>query len=234
MNNLFLFSIFPYLSLFVMISGTIFRFTRQSYSISSLSSQFLEFKGLFWGSNTFHFGIIILFFGHLAAFIVPGAVLSWNSIPLRLVILEITAFSSGFLVLSGLFILIVRRIFFGRVRIIVSKIDILVYLSLLVQIISGLWIAWFHRWGSSWFSSVLTPYLYSVFSFNPDNAAISTMALSIKIHVVNAFLIFAIIPFSRFFHFMAFPFSYFWRSYQLVIWNYDRKKIRVNTGKKNS
>jgi nitrate reductase gamma subunit len=106
--------------------------------------------------------------------------------------------------------------------------DIAVYAVLMIQLITGLWVAYFYRWGSSWFASSLTPYLRSIFTLNPDVAAISSMPLMVKIHVTGAFVVFGMIPFTRFMHFLVYPFSYIWRPYQLVIWNWDRKKIRLS------
>ena len=48
----------------------------------------------------------------------------------------------------------------------------------------------------------------------------------IKLHIVGAFLIFLLIPFSRLVHFLVAPFHYIWRPYQVVIWYWDRKRIR--------
>lgn len=53
------------------------------------------------------------------------------------------------------------------------------------------------------------------------------MPLVVKIHVTGAFVVLGMIPFTRFMHFLVYPFSYLWRPYQLVIWNWDRKKIRL-------
>ena len=226
MTNLFFFSVLPYVSLFILVAGSIFRYFFQSYKVSSLSSQFLEQKGLFWGSNAFHWGIIVLFFGHLIAFLFPRGVIAWNSIPLRILILEITAFAFGLCTLFGLIVLIIRRLKYKRLNLLVSKMDIFVYLILLIQIISGIWIAYFNRWGSSWFASVITPYLYSIFKLSPDSVAIASMPFSVKLHIASAFIMIAMIPFSRFFHMIAFPFKYIWRSYQVVTWNWDKNKIR--------
>lgn len=107
-----------------------------------------------------------------------------------------------------------------------TKMDAFVYIILLVQVISGLWIAYFNRWGSAWFPTVLTPYLRSLIVLDPDIAAVSAMPLSVKIHIISAFSMIGMIPFTRFMHFLVYPFPYFFRSYQYVIWNWDRKKIR--------
>jgi len=228
MTNFFFFSVLPYVSLFLLIVGSFFRYFSQSYKVSSLSSQFLEQKGLFWGSNAFHWGIIVLFFGHLIAFLFPKSVIAFNSIQIRVLILEITAFAFALFTMFGLIVLIVRRFKYKRLNLLVSKMDIVVYLILAVQIISGIWIAYSNRWGSSWFASVITPYLYSIFKLSPEPSVIASMPPSVKIHISSAFIMIAIIPFSRFFHMIAFPFTYIYRKYQIVIWNWDRKKIRQN------
>lgn len=229
MINYLLFVALPYTALAVFLIGSIYRYKNKGFQVSSLSSQFLEGRKLFWGSQPFHWGLFILFFGHLIAFLFPSGVLAWNGHSVRLLILEIAAFAFGLSALLGLFLLISRRITDKRVKIVTSKMDVVVYLILLVQIISGLWVAYFNRWGSSWFAAFLTPYLKSIFVFDPQIDALSNVnSWSIKIHVVSAFSIIGIIPFTRFIHFLVYPVDYLWRSYQQVIWNWDRKKIRTS------
>ena len=152
--------------------------------------------------------------------------MAWNGEPVRLLILEVTAFAFGLSALTGLVLLIRRRLSSDRVLVVTNKMDMLVYVTLLTQIISGLGIAYFSRWGSSWFAAVLTPYLRSVFAFNPDIAAVSAMPWVVQIHIFSAFFMIAIIPFTRFVHFLVAPVDYIWRGYQLVIWNWSRKSIR--------
>jgi nitrate reductase gamma subunit len=227
MSDYFFFIGLPYAALVVVIVGTILRYLNFGFGVSSLSSQFLESKELFYGSRPFHWGLLFLFFGHLVAFLFPAQVLLWDSVPIRLLILEITAFGFGIAALFGLVMLILRRLRHKRLMVVTSKMDVLVYVVLTVQIISGLWIAFFFRWGSSWFASTLTPYLKSIFLFNPDIAAVSAMPLFVKIHIISAFILIGIIPFTRFMHFLVYPFRYLWRSPIYVIWNWDRKHIRT-------
>ena len=75
----------------------------------------------------------------------------------------------------------------SQILVVSNKMDMLVYTTLLVQIVSGLGVAYFVRWGSSWFAGVLTPYLRSLFAFNPDIAAVSAMPWLIQIHIISAF-----------------------------------------------
>jgi nitrate reductase gamma subunit len=228
MTELLLFAVLPYVVLAILLIGSIYRYTNKGFKVSSLSSQFLEGRKLFWGSQPFHWGLMFLFFGHLVAFMFPRAVLAWNGQPVRLIILEMTAFAFALSALFGLILLIRRRLTEPRVKIVTTWSDAVVYALLLVQIVSGLSVAFFERWGSSWFAATLTPYLRSIFTFNPEIGAVGAMPLMVKIHVVTAFLIIGFIPFTRFMHFLVFPLDYVWRSYQQVVWNWDHKTIRTS------
>lgn len=226
MLNNFLFIGLPYTALFIMLFGSIIRYRLRGYQVSSLASQFLEGKNLFYGSLPFHIGIVFLFFGHLTAFLFPSSVIAWNHQPVRLIILEITAFSFALAVLTGLTLLVIRRLTNKRIQIVTSKMDVVVFLILLTQVISGLIIAYYHRWGSTWFATIMTPYLKSIFTFTPDPRIIENMPFVIKLHIVTAFTIVGLIPFTRFMHFLVFPFQYITRRLQFVIWNRDKKTIR--------
>ena len=227
--NSFLFAAFPYVAIAIFIAGSIYRYKNKGFKVSSLSTQFLEGKKLFWGSQPFHWGMLILFLGHLVAFMIPSAIIAWNGDPLRLLILEISAFAFGLSALLGLILLVKRRLSSQRLTMVANKMDMLVYIVLFVQILSGLGIAVFARWGSTWFASSITPYLRSVFAFNPDLGAVNAMPWFVQVHIISAFFIIAIIPFTRFMHFLVAPIDYIWRDYQLVLWNWNKQKIRKST-----
>ncbi|MGE0568781.1 MAG: respiratory nitrate reductase subunit gamma [Bacteroidia bacterium] len=229
MTNFLLFVALPYACLAIFLIGSIYRYLNKGFTVSSISSQFLEGKKLFWGSQPFHWGLFVLFFGHLIAFLFPRALIAWNGQPVRLLILEIASFAFGLCAFLGLILLVYRRLTVRRVQMVTSKMDVVVYLILFTQIVSGLLVAYHNRWGSSWFAAFLTPYLRSIFVFDPQIDAISSVnSLSLKVHVISAFSIIAIIPFTRFIHFLVYPVDYLWRSYQQVIWNWPRKHIRTS------
>ena len=208
------------------VIGTIYRYRETKFKYSSISSQFFETRMLYWGSVPFHYGIIFLFFGHLTAFLIPRYVLLWNQQPLRLAILEITAFVAAILTFLGLINLFYRRLKNPYVRKVTNYADIILEILLLTEIFLGLWVAYSYRWGSTWFAVVLSPYLKSIFEFNPKTDAIVMLPLGVQLHIIFAFLILLIIPFTRLVHLLVFPLSYLWRPYQKVIWNWDRKKVR--------
>ncbi|MHB1222481.1 MAG: respiratory nitrate reductase subunit gamma [Gemmatimonadaceae bacterium] len=224
--NLFFFVGLPYTALIVCTVGIVARYRRRGFTVSSLSSQFLEGKELFWGSVPFHVGILVVFCGHLATFLFPRTTLAWNSLPVRLIILEVTAFTFGVTVLIGLAALMYRRFTNHRIRSVTSRMDILLEVLLLFQVILGLWIALGYRWGASWFAADLSPYLWSLLKLRPETAAVFVLPWVIKAHIIGAFTIILIIPFTRLIHFFVAPLHYIARPYQQVIWNWDRRTIR--------
>src|SRR5574341_1342965 len=99
----------------------------------------------------FHYGIITVLAGHLVAFLIPREVLWWNRLPLRLYILEATALVFGLLTLVGLAAALLRRLGNTKLREVTSMADWILYALLLIQVGSGVDVALFHPWGSSWF-----------------------------------------------------------------------------------
>jgi nitrate reductase gamma subunit len=228
--NTFFFVAFPYVAVAVFVAGIVYRYRQTGFTVSSLSSQFLEGKKLFWGSVPFHFGLLVVLLGHLIAFLLPDALLAWNRQPIRLIVLEVTAFIFGLSVLVGLVALIARRVTDARVRSVTTPMDIVIELLLLAQVVLGCWVALGFRWGSSWFAANLTPYLVSLVKLQPETDAIFAMPWVIKLHIFGAFLIAFLIPFTRLAHLLVVPLHYILRPYQKVVWNWDPKAIRRRDG----
>jgi nitrate reductase gamma subunit len=218
----FLFVALPYVCLFTFLLVTVTRYRMQSYSYSSLSSQFLENKQHFWAVVPFHYGILAVTAGHLIAFLVPRSILIWNQQPLRLYILEISALTCGLLTLIGLVAIVIRRGAISRIRQVTSITDWILFAMLLVQTASGVAIALFHPWGSSWFATNLSPYLWSIFMLTPDISYVVAMPHLVKMHIVLAFLTIGFFPFTRLVHLLVIPNPYLWRKTQVVRW-YGRK-----------
>ena len=226
MHDYLFYVVLPYMAVAILIVVSIYRYVTNKFSYSSLSSQFLEGDELFYGSVPWHIGIMGALTGHLIGFCIPKQVLWFNSVPIRLYILEITGLVFGLLALVGVVSLIWRRFTNDKIRVVTSKMDVAVLALLFIQVLLGVYTALFYRWGSSWYAATAVPYLYSLFSFQPDLNLISPLPLVIKLHIINAFLILLVFPFSRLVHMVSVPISYLWRPYQVVQWNWDRKKIR--------
>lgn len=222
----FLFVGLPYVACAIFLIGSIYRYRTSGFKFSSLSSQFLEGGGIYIFSVLFHWGILVVFLGHLLTFLFPGTTLAWHSSSVRLIADEIVILTFGFCVLIGFIGLIIRRISRPRVWVVTSRMDIVIELLLLTQFIFGLWIALGYRWGYYWFASDMSPYLWSILKLSPQIDAVSALPAVIKTHIVGAFIIVGIFPFTRLVHFLVAPFHYTWRNYQKVVWYWDRKLIR--------
>ncbi len=227
MSDQLMFSIFPYVAMLIATFVPLVRYHSEKFKFTSLSSQFLEGKRLFWGSVPWHIGILGVLSGHFIAFLVPQKILAFNSVPLRLIILEVTGLALALLALVGLTLLIVRRFTNKRIKVVSTKSDYLVLAVLLIQVISGIGIAVGYRWGSNWYASSMVPYLKSVFIlFKPNLGYVASMPWLVKLHILNAYFILMLIPFTRFVHFLVVPFPYLIRPWQIVRWNWDPKKSR--------
>jgi nitrate reductase gamma subunit len=224
--NILLLVVFPYVAVATLVLGVLYRYRRRGFTVSSLSSQFLEGRTLFWGSVPFHIGILTVLLLHTIAVVFPGAILAWAREPVRLLILELTGYALGLTVLFGLAALLYRRLGTPRIRAVTTPMDLTVVLLLLAQVVLGVWIAITYRWGYSWFAATLSPYLWSLVTLAPETSAVFALPWPIKLHIVGAFALVLLVPFTRLVHALVAPLHYIWRPYQQVIWNWDRKAIR--------
>jgi nitrate reductase gamma subunit len=222
-----LFAALPFVALVLFLLGTIYRYRMQSFTYSSLSSQFLENRQHFWAMVPFHYGILTVLAGHVVAFLVPRGILAWNSKPLRLYILEGSALAFGIMTLVGLLAILLRRGSSRKLRVVTSKADLVLYALLLVQVASGVYVALFYPWGSSWFATSAAPYLRSLLLLSPEVGWIAAMPFAVKLHIVNAWLLIAFFPFTRLVHVLVVPNQYLLRKRQVVRWNRDPKTARL-------
>ena len=218
-----IFGVLPYLAMALFFIETIRRYVTEKYSYTTMSSQFLENKQHFWGMMAFHYGIIGTIAGHIIAFLLPKSVLWWNSYPIRLYILEATAFIFGALSLFGVAAIIYRRISNPRVKVTTRFTDWIIYLFLTVVIVTGVYIAMFHGWGTSWFAASVTPYLWSLVKFQPQIEYVASLPPVFKTHFFCVFILIALFPFTKLVHILVAPNQYMLRKRQVVRWRWGRK-----------
>jgi len=214
----FLFAVFPYMAMAIFFVGTIWRYRTQMYSYTTHSSQFLENREHFWGMMSFHYGIIGTIAGHIIAFLFPKSVLWWNGYPVRLYILEATAFIFGSMALLGILTILHRRLTNPKVKVVTSFADWVIYTFLLLIILSGITLAIFHGWGTSWFAASVTPYLWSLVKFQPQIDYIINLPTEFKFHMISAFCLIVLFPFTRLVHILVVPNQYMLRKKQVVRW----------------
>ncbi|MFQ5425792.1 MAG: respiratory nitrate reductase subunit gamma [Gaiellales bacterium] len=219
MFDTFLFAAIPYLAVTVAVIGGIARYSDDRYSYSSFSSQLLESRVLFWGSISWHYPVLLILGAHVVALAFWRQWADVLASPVRLWGLEVGGLALSFLAFAGLTALLVRRLVIPRVRAVTSPMDWVLLLSLLAQIGLGIWIAIDFRWGSSWFTSSISPWLISLFKLNPEVETVAALPVGVQVHALFGFFIIALVPFTRLVHAVTVPVSYLWRPFQVVIWN---------------
>mgnify|MGYP001076617639 FL=1 len=218
--NQFLFGIYPYIAITIMVVGSVYRYDRDQYTWKADSSQLLRAKGMRVGSNLFHIGIILLFFGHLVGLLMPESIYHLvMSAQTKQLMAMIAGGIFGSICFVGLTILIRRRLFDPRIRATSKPTDIAVLLILYVQLILGLITIPYsaqHLDGSSmvalgnWAQHIVT-FRSGAADFVMDEAWV------FKVHLFLGITIFLFFPFTRLVHMLSAPLKYLTRKgYQVV------------------
>ena len=218
--NEMLFGVYPYIATTIFLLGSMYRYDREQYTWKANSSQILSKKGLRWGSNLFHIGIILLFFGHLVGLVTPHSVYSLVISAQHKQILAMTAGGIfGSLCFIGMVILIHRRITNPRIRTTTRVGDWVALLLLFVQLCLGLLTipaSAQHLDGSSMIN--LANWAQHILTFRPGAAAfIAPEPFIFKLHIVLGLTMFVVFPFTRLVHVWSMPVQYITRKgYQIV------------------
>ncbi len=138
--NHIVFGWYPYLCLTVFLFGSWFRFDREQYTWKTGSSQLLRRRQLMWGSNLFHIGILIIFFGHLVGLLTPIQIFDAIGIShgFKQIMAIVIGGLAGLACLVGIALLTHRRLFDSRIRATSSFGDIAILLLLFAQLLLGL------------------------------------------------------------------------------------------------
>lgn len=229
MIDLVLFVGLPYVALASLAVGSIVRHRSNRFGVSSLSSQVLESRRLLWGSVPFHLGIGVLFVGHLLPFLFPDLWRRAVARPGVLLTVEVVGAAAGLLALFGLVVLLVRRVTSARLLEATRFMDLAILGLLVAQVGLGLWVALSARWGAVWSTGTTTPYLWSLLSLRPDASYVAQMPWPVQAHLVGAWVIFLLVPFSRLVHLFYLPLGYLTRPPQKVVWS-TRRRLEARTG----
>lgn len=204
---MFWFGFYPYICLTVMVLGLVFRYTKAPETWNSRSSEIMEKRWLRLGAPLFHVGVILAFFGHIAGLLIPDAAWAFllGSADIHA---DIALFLGKFVavfMLVGLGILLVRKIVFARVRAASVLMDYVIIGFIFVNIFTGIQQVFFLE---APMASLYGPWLRSLLTFQPDPSLPGAGPLFMQVHVVSAFTIFALIPFTRLVHFFSAPVTY--------------------------
>ena len=216
-----LFGIYPYICLAVFFIGSWARFDRDQYSWKSDSSQLLRRGSLRWGSNLFHVGVLVLFFGHFVGMLTPHALYEpFMSAGAKQIMAMVVGGVAGILGFIGVTLLLHRRLTDARIRATSKTSDILLLWVLWVQLALGLAtipLSAQHLDGSM--MMLLAEWAQRIVTFR--GGAVELLANAgwvFKAHMFLGMTVFLIFPFTRLVHVWSGfgTLAYITRPYQLV------------------
>jgi nitrate reductase gamma subunit len=210
--------ILPYVTIAILVAGTIWRYRYDQFGWTTRSSELHESRLLRIGSPLFHFGILVVVVGHVIGLMIPASWtaavgMSEHAYHIQALLLGGVA---GFATLVGVAILVYRRRTTGPVFIATTRNDKAMYVVLVAAIVAGLATTLL---GSGVagpetnYRETVSPWFRSLFILQPDIDAMADASPAFHIHTLIGMLLFAIWPFTRLVHAFTAPVGYVFRPY---------------------
>ena len=217
--NTLAFLVFPYIALTVFVFGHASRYLTDRYEWNARSSEFLEKKQLFFGITIFHWGMILVFFGHAGGLLIPQRFLDLIGIngATHTFLAHYNGMATGIAAFIGLGLLLYRRLTILRIKLTTSQNDLITLGGLIFVSGAGIYNVLF---GNYYILDTIAPWIRGIVTFSPDPSLMQNVPLSYKIHIVSALALLAFSPFSRLVHIWSAPLGYFFRG-----WVVFRRKI---------
>jgi nitrate reductase gamma subunit len=211
----------PYITITLFFGGIIFRgfsgmmsehrgkwdlSVRGDYLWTTRSTGFFGRASIGPASLCLHWGILILFIGHLAGFI-GGA----YNLPSWVDFFRWTGLGGGIIFCFGVVWALVRRIIIPQVKAMSTPDDYIVLVFLILIGGFGLYQSSVEMvFGISYSAG---PWIAGIFQLQPDVAMIAGAPLVNKLHIIFALLFFAYFPFTKLVHVFSYPFGYITRPF---------------------
>ncbi|MEV6952362.1 respiratory nitrate reductase subunit gamma [Streptomyces sp. NPDC051183] len=216
--DLLLWGVLPYVSVALLIAGTVWRARFDKFGWTTHSSQLHESRLLRIGSPLFHFGMLFVVLGHVVGLLIP---MSWtDAVGLSDHAYHLLAVSTGAVAglaaAVGIGILVHRRFTLPAVRRATLKSDHLMYTFLLGAMVLGLTATVLNSTGQTngySYREGISVWFRSLFTFDPDYHLMASAPLAFQLHILFGFTLFALIPYSRLVHMFSAPLKYVFRPY---------------------
>ena len=207
----------PYATIAVFIVGHIWRYRYDKFGWTTRSSQTYESRLLRWGSPMFHLGILMVLAGHVVGLLIPREWLYAIGISEEMYHFGATSLGTmaAALTLAGFAILVYRRRTVGPVFLATTRMDKVMYVFLgatmafgtLATVIFQVFSSCFH------YREPISPWIRSILFFQPQPELMAEVPLLFQLHVITAFALFALWPFTRLVHVFSAPVGYLFRPY---------------------
>ncbi|MCC6983144.1 MAG: respiratory nitrate reductase subunit gamma [Bauldia sp.] len=202
-----LWAVFPYVALTLFFVVPFIRMIYRPFGLTTRASGMFNRGVLGFASLLLHWGIILLFIGHLSGFF-GGLVGSQVAVGAFFWI----GLVGGAMAIVGSFVALVRRLTVPEVRALSQLDDYVVHLFIIAIIALGLYQSVIDRiWGAAfpgaaWFASL--------WRFRPEPELMAGAGLFTQIHVLLGFLFAAYFPFTKLIHVWTYPINIAVRPYQ--------------------
>ncbi|MBB5157539.1 respiratory nitrate reductase subunit gamma [Saccharopolyspora phatthalungensis] len=215
--DLLLWVVAPYVTIAILILGTIWRYRYDKFGWTTRSSQLYESRLLRIGSPMFHYGLLVVIVGHVIGLIIPE---SWTAaIGVNETLYHVLAVGlgaiAGVATLLGVALLIYRRRTTGPVFSATTVNDKAMYLVLVGAIVLGLLTTLLAgAIGDGYnYRATVSPWFRSIFILQPRGELMAQAPLPFQLHTLIGMLLFAIFPFTRLVHAFTAPIGYLFRPY---------------------
>ena len=215
-RELLLWVIIPYLCIATFIGGHVWRYRYDKFGWTTRSSQLYERRLLRWASPLFHFGILAALGGHVVGLLIPKSFTEAVGIGQTAYHAVSVGLGSvaGVGTVVGLALLIYRRRTVGPVFSATTKNDKFMYVFLAGTILLGLATTVNSSvLGDHDYRETVSPYFRSVLYLQPRGQLMTASTLLFQAHVMSAWLLFAVWPFTRLVHMFSAPLGYLTRPY---------------------
>ncbi|MEU1971041.1 respiratory nitrate reductase subunit gamma [Microbacterium sp. NPDC019599] len=207
----------PYAAIAVFIVGHVWRYRYDKFGWTTRSSQTYESRLLRWGSPMFHIGILMVIAGHAVGLLIPREWLYAIGISEEMYHFGATFLgtAAAVLTLAGLAILVYRRRTVGPVFLATTVMDKVMYVFLGVTLLFGTLATVVYQvfGGGFHYRETISPWIRSILFFQPQPELMVDVPLLFQIHVLSAFALFALWPFTRLVHVFSAPLGYLTRPY---------------------
>ncbi len=199
----------PYIAITVFVVGHVWRWRVDQFGWTSRSSQIQESRLLSVGGPIFHYATFAAIGGHVLGILIPASWTAAVGIDENLYHLISASLGTlaGVLVAVGLVVLVARRLGVSRVRVTTSRMDVVAYVLLALVIAMGLGETIFvNLLGAGYdYRASVAIWFRGIFLADPRPELMVGAPLIYQAHVILAWLLFMVWPFSRLVHAWSYP-----------------------------
>jgi nitrate reductase gamma subunit len=225
---------FPYAAMAVFVVGHILRYRFDQFGWTSRSSQTYENRLLRWGSPMFHYGILMVFGGHVVGLLVPKEWLEFVGVTEHWYHLGATWLGSvaALLTIAGIVLLLIRRRLTPRVMLATTVMDKTMYALLAAVIVFGtVATVMYQVLGAGYeYRGTISPWIRGLLIGQPDPSLMANVPFFFQLHVLSATTLFLLWPFTRLVHVFSAPLGYLWRPY-IVYRSRDARNVGTGSRK---